>query len=132
MIMRVHDRMSSHPVTIDPETSILVALNMMQYHRLRHLPVVDADGHVVGIVAERDLLLSTSRHLHTHLEVAEVMAHDVVTVEPQTLMGNAAMLMARHHFGSLPVVNEEGKLVGILTESDIFRAFADVMSAQKS
>ena len=123
--MIVHDRMSSHPVTIDPETSTLVALNMMQYHRLRHLPVVNADGHVVGIVAERDLL-------HTHLEVAEVMVHDVVTVEPQTSIGDAAMLMARHHFGSLPVVNEEGKLVGILTESDIFRAFADLLSEQRS
>ena len=130
--MIVHDRMSSHPVTIDPETSTLVALNMMQYHRLRHLPVVNADGHVVGIVAERDLLLSTSRHLNTNLEVAEVMVHDVVTVEPQTSIGDAAMLMARHHFGSLPVVNEEGKLVGILTESDIFRAFADLLSEQRS
>ncbi|PDW02574.1 CBS domain-containing protein [Candidatus Viridilinea mediisalina] len=130
--MLVRDRMSAHPVTIEPESSALSALGIMQYHRLRHLPVVDSSGHVVGILAERDLLLAASRHLHAGMEVTEVMARDVVTVNPETPIGEASALMARHHFGSLPVIDESNVIVGIITESDIFRAFADFMSETRA
>jgi CBS domain-containing protein len=126
--MLVRDRMSAHPVTIEPESSALSALGIMQYHHLRHLPVIDTSGRVVGILAERDLLLAASRHLHAGMEVGEVMAHDVITVFPETALGDAASLMARHHFGSLPVVDADQNIVGMLTESDIFRAFADLVS----
>ena len=126
--MLVRDRMSAHPVTIEPESSALSALGIMQYHHLRHLPVVDASGRLVGILAERDLLLAASRHLHAGMEVTEVMAREVVTVTPETPLGEAASLMASHHFGSLPVVDAERNIVGIVTESDIFRAFADLMT----
>lgn len=130
--MLVRDRMSAHPVTIEPESSALSALGIMQYHRLRHLPVVDASGHVVGILAERDLLLAASRHLHAGMEVSEVMSREVTTVNPETPLGDAASLMARHHFGSLPVVDGSNNIVGIVTESDIFRAFADLVSDTKA
>ncbi len=126
--MLVRDRMSAHPVTIEPESSALSALGIMQYHHLRHLPVVDASGRLVGILAERDLLLAASRHLHAGMEVTEVMAREVVTVTPETPLGEAASLMASHHFGSLPVVDADRNIVGIVTESDIFRAFADLMT----
>lgn len=125
--MLVRDRMSAHPVTIEPESSALSALGIMQYHHLRHLPVVDSSGRLVGILAERDLLLAASRHLHAGMEVTEVMARDVVTVAPDSSLGEAASLMARHHFGSLPVVDADNNIVGIVTESDIFRAFADLV-----
>jgi CBS-domain-containing membrane protein len=125
--MLVRDRMSAHPVTIEPESSALSALGIMQYHHLRHLPVVDPQGRVVGILAERDLLLAASRHLHAGMEVTEVMAHQVVTVAPETPIAEAAKIMAEHHFGSLPVVDAEGGIVGIITESDLFRAFAEVL-----
>ncbi|RRR73345.1 MAG: CBS domain-containing protein [Candidatus Viridilinea halotolerans] len=126
--MLVRDRMSAHPVTIEPESSALSALGIMQYHRLRHIPVIDSNGHVVGILTERDLLLAASRHLHAGMEVSEVMAREVITVSPQTPIGEAAFLMARHHFGSLPVVDEASVIAGIITESDLLRAFADFMS----
>lgn len=126
--MLVRDRMSAHPVTIEPESSALSALGIMQYHHLRHLPVVDSSGRVVGILAERDLLLAASRHLHAGMEVTEVMAHQVVMVTPETPLAEAASIMAQHHFGSLPVVDAEGSIVGIITESDMFRAFAEVLS----
>ena len=125
--MLVRDRMSAHPVTIEPESSALSALGIMQYHHLRHLPVVDASGRVLGILAERDLLLAASRHLHAGMEVSEVMSRDVITVAPESALAEAASLMARHHFGSLPVVDADQNIVGILTESDIFRAFADLV-----
>jgi CBS domain-containing protein len=130
--MLVRDRMSAHPVTIEPESSALSALGIMQYHHLRHLPVVDAGGRVVGILAERDLLLAASRHLHAGMEVTEVMARDVIMVSPETPLGEAASLMAAHHFGSLPVVDAERNIVGILTESDIFRAFAELLGETKA
>ncbi|HMQ31273.1 MAG TPA: CBS domain-containing protein [Chloroflexaceae bacterium] len=129
--MLVRDRMSAHPVTIEPESSALSALGIMQYHHLRHLPVVDASGRVVGLLAERDLLLAASRHLHAGMEVTEVMSRDVITVSPETPLGEAARLMAHHHFGSLPVVDGERNIVGIVTESDIFRAFADLVGDTK-
>lgn len=130
--MLVRDRMSAHPVTIEPESSALSALGIMQYHHLRHLPVVDPGGHVVGILAERDLLLAASRHLHAGMEVSEVMARDVITVTPESPLGEAASLMASHHFGSLPVVDAEKNIVGIITESDLFRALADVLTDAKA
>lgn len=130
--MLVCDRMSAHPVTIEPESSALAALGIMQYHHLRHLPVVSPSGRVVGILAERDLLLAASRHLHAGMEVSEVMHREVVTVSPETPLGEAATLMARYHIGSLPVVDEVNDIVGIITESDIFRAFADIVSESKT
>jgi acetoin utilization protein AcuB len=130
--MLVRDRMSAHPVTIEPASSALAALGIMQYHHLRHLPVVDPGGHVVGILAERDLLLAASRHLHAGMEVSEVMHRDVVTVSPETAVSDAATLMSRYHFGSLPVVDGNNDIVGIITESDIFRAFADLIAATKA
>ncbi len=130
--MLVRDRMSAHPVTIEPASSALAALGIMQYHHLRHLPVVDPGGHVVGILAERDLLLAASRHLHAGMEVSEVMHRDVVTVNPETAVSDAATLMSRYHFGSLPVVDDNNDIVGIITESDIFRAFADLVAATKA
>ncbi len=130
--MLVRDRMSAHPVTIEPESSALSALGMMQHHRLRHLPVVDPGGRVVGLLAERDLLLAASRHLHAAMEVAEVMTCEVVTVGPETPLGEAARLMARHHVGSLPVVGDGDAIVGIITESDIFHAFAELVGESRA
>jgi acetoin utilization protein AcuB len=129
--MLVRDRMSEHPVTIEPESSALSALGIMQYHHLRHLPVADASGKLVGILAERDLLLAAGRYLHAGMEVSEVMSHSVVTVSTETPIGRAAEMMADLKIGSLPVVDEAGLLVGIITESDIFRAFAELMNTER-
>ncbi|NWF81754.1 MAG: CBS domain-containing protein [Chloroflexi bacterium] len=130
--MQVRDRMSAHPVTIEPESSALSALGIMQYHRLRHLPVTDASSRVVGILAERDLLLAASRYLQAGIEVSEVMSRDVFTVKPESPIEEAALIMANHSIGSLPVVDDNGMLVGIITESDMFRALADVVAPTRS
>ncbi len=130
--MQVRDRMSAHPVTIEPESSALSALGIMQYHRLRHLPVTDANGRLVGILAERDLLLAASRYLHAGMEVSEVMSRDVFKVKPETPIEEAALLMANHSIGSLPVVDDDGLIVGIITESDMFRALAEVVSSGRT
>lgn len=130
--MLVRDRMSEHPVTIEPESSALSALGIMQYHRLRHLPVVDTSSKLVGILAERDLLLAAGRYLHAGMEVTEVMSHSVQTVTPTTPLGEAARLMADLKIGSLPVVDEAGLIIGIITESDLFRALAEIVGAARA
>jgi acetoin utilization protein AcuB len=130
--MLVRDRMSKHPVTIEPGSSALSAMGIMQYHHLRHLPVVEASGKLVGILAERDLLLAAGRHLHAGMEVAEVMSHHVLTVHPEAPLSDAASLMADQKIGSVPVVDADDMLIGIVTESDIFHAFVELDRTERT
>lgn len=128
--MLVRDRMSAHPVTIRSDSDYKDALRLMHERSVHHVPVLDADRRLVGIVAERDLLLAASQHLHSLIEVGEVMHRDVVTVAPDTPITEAAMLMLEHRIGGLPVLNGQQQVVGVITESDLFRAFVAMQSAQ--
>jgi acetoin utilization protein AcuB len=129
--MLVRDRMSAHPVTISSDADYKGALRLMHEHSLHHLPVLDGGKQLVGIVAERDLLLAALHHLQSMIEVGEVMHHDVVTVTPDTPITDAAVLMVEHRIGGLPVLDGHHNVVGIITESDIFRAFVAMQSAQE-
>lgn len=129
--MRVADRMSTPPVTIAPDISHHAALRLMQDNHLHHLPVVDREGHIAGIVAERDLLLAIAHYVQNPVEVAEVMQRNVVTVAPETLLTEAAALMVRHTIGGLPVVDAEQQIVGVITETDIFKAFVAMLEEGK-
>jgi acetoin utilization protein AcuB len=136
--MQVKEMMSREVVVIGPNESCLDAVVRMQRARIRHLPVVDRDGLLVGIVTDRDL----RHHLFTPrvfealgstpvdvlldgLRVAEIMATQVVTIEAGASVGDAAGTMRKHRVGSLPVM-ESGRLVGIVTEVDILRQIAGV------
>lgn len=131
--MQVKELMSRELVTIGPKESCLDAVVRMQRARVRHLPVVNRDGLLVGIVTDRDL----RHHLFTPrvfgvlgstpvdvlldgVRVAEIMATDVMTVEAGASVGDAAGTMRKHRVGSLPVM-ENGRMVGIVTEVDILR-----------
>jgi acetoin utilization protein AcuB len=97
----------------------------------RHLPVVDADGRLVGIVARSGLESFLSKAgspgvIKRQHRVDQVMTREVVRVAPDCPLEEAATLMVEHQIGSLPVVEEE-QLVGIITETDIFRQFAAVL-----
>ncbi|MBK9943930.1 MAG: CBS domain-containing protein [Kouleothrix sp.] len=127
--MQVSERMSTPAITITPETSHHTALRLMQDHGMHHLPVVDRQGQLVGVVAERDLLLAVGHYLQNPIEVAEVMVRNVVTVAPDTLLTEAAGLMVRHKIGGLPVMNAEHQVVGVITETDIFRAFVAMVES---
>jgi CBS domain-containing protein len=122
--MLVRDCMSPDPIVIHAQDDYKRAFEVMEHHTLRHLPVLDDHEHLVGILAERDLLLAATHYLQCAVEVAEVMHRDVVTVTPDMPLDEAALLMASHHIGGLPVVNGDHTVVGILTESDIFHAIA--------
>ncbi len=123
--MIVAQRMSSPAVTVRADADFQSALALMQERRLRRLPVVDAAGAVTGMVAERDLLVAAMRFLQSRVDVADIMQKDVVTVAPATPIQDAARLMLEHHIGGLPVV-DDGRLVGVITETDIFRRFVEL------
>ncbi len=132
--MTVGDLMTTGKlVTAPPDTPILDARQRMLERRIRHLLVTDADGLLAGIVTDRDIRLNlpsraTSlsiweiNHLLTKLTVGEVMTRSVITVGPDRAAHEAAQLMLDHSIGALPVT-QGGRLVGIVTETDILRAF---------
>ena len=139
--MFVRERMSTEPVTISVSASITEALRTMRQHQVRRLPVLDENGVLVGIVSEKDLLYAspspaTSLSIYemhdmlSRLQVTELMTADPVTVTPDTLLEEAALIMADSKFGGLPVV-KDGELVGIITETDIFVVFLELLGARQ-
>jgi CBS domain-containing protein len=135
--LRVRDVMTRGPVTIRPSATIGAAWKTMRARRLRHLPVIGADGRLVGIVTDRDLrqvildpdiqaqLGATPRALNI-LTVGEIMTWGAMTVRPDSDLREAARVMHAHKVGALPVV-ERGRLVGILAETDLVRAFIEAL-----
>jgi acetoin utilization protein AcuB len=125
MIVRKH--MSAPPITVTPDTDFKVAMGLMQQHRIRRLPVVDADGALAGIVAERDLLGAADRYLQSLADVDEIMTRRVVTVARNTPVVEAATLMIGLKIGGLPVVDASNKVLGIITETDLLKALVDML-----
>jgi acetoin utilization protein AcuB len=130
--MHVRALMTSEPLTVGPDTPVIEARRMMSERRIRHLLVTDG-GRLAGIVTDRDIRLNlpspaTSlsvwemNYLLARLTVASVMTGSVITVGPERDAAEAARIMLDHKIGALPVV-DAGKVVGIITEADILRAF---------
>ena len=126
--------MSREPRTLGRNDRLQVADDLMRTVRCRHLPVLDEDGRLAGIVSQRDLFQSAllralgygSRardHVLSSVVVKEVMTETVITITPDTTLAEAARVMSERKIGCLPVV-EQGTLVGILTEGDFVRIAA--------
>ncbi len=138
--MLVRERMSTKPVTIRANASITQALRTMRERQVRRLPVLDDEGRMVGIVSEKDLLYASPspatslsiyemHYMLSQLLVTELMSRDVITVTPDTPLEEAALLMVNNTIGGLPVM-EGDKLVGIITETDIFKVFLELLGAR--
>lgn len=127
--MLVRDLMSIPVVTIRSNEDYKTALALMQERSLHHLPVVGSKGELSGIAAERDLLIAATRYLQSPVEVGDVMHRGVTAVTPETSAAKAATLMLSQRIGSLPVVDAAGSVVGIVTETDMLRAFAATAQA---
>jgi CBS domain-containing protein len=127
--MLVRDLMSMPAVTIRSNEDYKAALTLMQERSLHHLPVMDLDGELSGIATERDLLIAATHYLQSPVEVGDVMHRGVIAVTPETSAARAANLMVGQRIGSLPVVNGAGQVVGIVTETDILKAFAATAQA---
>lgn len=130
--MLVHDHMTPRPITLRPDTDFKSALQLMQQHAIHHLPVLDTGDRLVGIVAERDLMFAALRFLGSPVDVEKVMHRDVVTAAPDMSVADAASLMVTHSIGGLPVVDASGNVVGVITESDVFKAFVRMHGAAAS
>lgn len=135
--MLVRDRMSKNPITIAPETTHKQATEIMREHHIHHLPVVDKNGNLVGIVVEEDLLSAQPspattlsiyeiHGLLSKLQIRQIMGHPVQTVTPDCPLEEAARLMLKHDIGCLPVM-EEQKIVGIITDTDIFQSLVSLL-----
>jgi len=135
--MFVREHMSSPVVTITPKTPFQDALRLMRERRFRRLPVVDKKGRLAGIVSERDLLYASPspatslsiwemNYLLSKLEVWQLMTKKVITTTPDTTIEDAARLMMKNKIGGLPVVADDKQLVGVITETDIFKTLTEM------
>lgn len=134
--MLVKKRMTRDPVTVSPAHSLADALRLTRARRIRHLPVVQ-DGEVVGIVSDRDVRLALPSSLTESDEVrgtfaeetriSALMRGDVATIGPNDTVEDAAKLMRRRRIGALPVVDANGRLLGIITESDVLDSFVEIL-----
>ncbi len=124
----VRDLMSQTLITLDRNDTLSIADNVMQADRIRHMPVLNDDGRLVGIVSQRDLFHSAlvralgfgsaaKTKMLDSIVVKEVMASEVVTTTPDTLLREAARVMTERKIVCLPVVDDD-RLVGILTAGD--------------
>ncbi len=127
----VRDWMTTTVITVSPETTLPEAHRLMTGRRIRRLPVVE-DDRLVGIVTRGDirgaeasdaasLSIWELNYLLSRLKVGEIMTPDPITIAPDAAIGQAAGDMLQHKISSLPVLDADGRLVGIITESDIFR-----------
>ena len=126
--MLVRERMTAPVVTVPRDTDYQQALQLMQEKRLRRLPVVDRERRLVGIgslFVQQVIDGEATRYPRAGVDVGEFMATKLVTATPGMSLRDAARLMLEHRVGGLPVL-DGGTIVGIITESDIFRRFVEL------
>jgi acetoin utilization protein AcuB len=133
--------MTPDPITISPDVPIAEALEQMRQEGIHRFPVVDGKGKLVGIVTHTDLLYASPSsvtslnvwevtYLLNQVKVKETMSKKVITVPEDCPLEEAARVMRDNEVGGLPVMRD-GKLVGIITESDIFDVFLELFMAQE-
>ncbi|RJX29560.1 MAG: CBS domain-containing protein [Desulfarculus sp.] len=128
--------MTTDPVTAAPDTSVMKASQLMKENNVRRLPVVDKDGKLVGIVTDRDLKeaspsKATTLDVHelyyllSELKVKDIMSRKVISIGPEETVEKAAVMMLEHKVTGLPVVDND-KVVGILSQGDVFRVLISI------
>lgn len=135
--MFVINRMTKNPMTVTADTKVDEVAHLMKKHNFRRLPVVD-DGKLVGFLSDSDLMrvapspaTTLSRYeinsLLAKICVRDIMKKDVVSVNVGATIEEAALIMYKNKIGGMPVVSNMGVVVGVITETDIFKTFVDVM-----
>jgi len=139
--MYVRDNMKRAVITVTPDDTLATALRLTREHRIRHLPVVLADGDLAGIVSDRDIrtampspLTTSDAERLTYLErtpVAVIMSREVITTAENETVEDAAKRMFNHRIGALPVVDPSNRVTGILSETDILHAFVRLLGVSR-
>jgi len=132
--------MRQNPIIVEPETGVKSAFLLLKKHRIRQLPVVK-DGVLIGIVTDRDFRKPELPHsflssddvykLEDRFTVGDIMTMEVITVTEDTTIDEAARLQVEHKINGLPVVSKNGRLIGIITTSDILGAFVRLYRHEK-
>ncbi|WP_297058072.1 CBS and ACT domain-containing protein [Thermosulfurimonas sp.] len=134
--MLVKDWMTEEVIVLDENASIMKASQIMKEHNIRRIPVVRG-GKLVGIVSDRDIKEATPSkataldvhelyYLLSEVRVKDIMTPDPITVRPEDTVEYAAVLMLENRISGLPVVDEAGHVVGIITQTDVFKVFVNI------
>lgn len=140
--MLVRELMTPKPIVVTPGMSVPDALTLIRGRKIHQLPVVDEKGKLVGIVTEQDLLHASASSVTTlsvwelpsllaKITVGMVMVKDVATVNESTPVEEAARIMADRGIGCLPVVGDDAAMTGLITKSDLFRAFMELLGGRR-
>ena len=140
--MLVKDQMTPNPICGHPETPVAEAQALMQEHHIRHLPILDADDKLVGLITQRSLMQAVPEDLNqfspfvvnyilAKLQAHNIMVRDVITVDPDTTIEEAARIMADKKIGCLPVL-QDGDLVGIISDNDLFNIMVELLGARRA
>ncbi len=137
-MIKVEDMMTRNPHTLLRSNSLADAKHMMESLDIRHIPIVDADKKLLGVVTQRDILSAQESSLQKTSTASytddsplnEVMHTQVMTVSPQAGLKESAMYMQKHKVGCLPVI-EKGELVGIITDSDFVSIAISLLELQE-
>jgi acetoin utilization protein AcuB len=135
--MFVSRSMTRKVITIDQEANIFDAQELMAKNSIRHLPIVDQNQHLIGIVTDRDIRSALPYRFYemppgekekiSAIKVRDVMSKDPVSVSPAHTIQDALLLIQNSKVGALPVVDENKRLTGIISVRDLLRAFINVL-----
>ena len=137
--MFVSETMATDLITVEAETTLADAKGLMQDNNIRHLPVVDSKGKLLGIVTDRDMrdaqpssLLDSEAYERTYVQVMQHKVKDIMTEDPLTIsvfytLQDTLLVMGKKKVGALPVIDEDGYLMGIMSTRDLLRSFTNIM-----
>ncbi len=137
--MFVSRSMTRKVITAGPETGIFEAQELMKQSKIRHLPVIETDGRLVGIVTDRDIRSALpyeffkkhpsmqEKEKFSKLQIKDIMSKNPITISPTYTIQDALLMIQDAKVGALPVVDEENRLTGIISVRDLLRAFINVL-----
>jgi acetoin utilization protein AcuB len=141
--MFIDKSMTKNVITVHPDSGILEAKEKMDKHHIHSMPVVENDNFLVGIVTDRDIRSTLPSDLLdeqeikpvkerlARLKVRDIMTANPITVSPAQTLEDALLLMQKVRVGAFPVVDQEGKVIGIITNRDLMRAFINVLGIEE-
>jgi CBS domain-containing protein len=126
----VQEAMTSNPTAITPDTTVQEAARLMKTEDVGALPIVE-DGRLTGVITDRDLAIrGVAEGRGAETTVRDLASKDIVTIDPQQSLEEAARVMAEHQVRRLPVVEEDGRLVGMLAQADVAAAGHDTLTGE--
>ena len=137
--MTVSKNMTINPVTTTPDMGVFEAFELMKNEGVQRLPVLDNDGNLVGIISEKNITSAAADRevsivefalLLSKIKVGDVMTKEVITVSVDDPVELAARKMSDNDISILPVVDHEGKLVGVVSRSDLFRLLLELFGTR--